>query len=480
MTDSSRTGEFAPRHRVLIITPDTLGRKMGGPAIRAWEIARRLSAAADVRLASVKDATLRHEDFRVFTADADELRGHVAWSDVIIAQGEVFSLYPWLVDSDAIIVVDAYDPLHLEVLESGKDDGEESRRFLVDYCVEMLTTQLRRADYVICASEKQRDFWLGHLGALGRISPENYDRDPSLRALIDVVPFGVPFEEPVQTRRGIRDGVEGIGDDDRVILWGGGVYNWFDPLTLIHAVDVLARRRPQVKLYFLGMKYPNPDVRESRMAADALRLADDLGLVGSHVFFNMDWVDYDDRANYLLDADLGVSTHSLHIETAFSFRTRMLDYVWAGLPLVATDGDGFAAQIRDNGLGRVVPPGDVEALAEALEHILFEADAAAIRDRVRDFARELTWDHALAPLIEFLKEPTRAADYSWLRHESPDAHRLRHIEALEAKILQLDGELGEARSEASRAHSELDRVRASTSWRASAPLRLVGRMIRRR
>ena len=24
--------------------------------------------------------------------------------------------------------------------------------------------------------------------------------------------------------------------DDRVILWGGGIYNWFDPLTLIRAV----------------------------------------------------------------------------------------------------------------------------------------------------------------------------------------------------------------------------------------------------
>ncbi len=480
MSDSPRTGEPERRHRLLIVTPDTLGRKMGGPAIRAWEIARRLSASAEVRLVSIKDAALRHDDFRVFTADADELRGHVAWSDVIIAQGEVFSLHPWLVESDAVIVVDAYDPLHLEVLESGKDDGEEARRFLVDYCVEMLSTQLRRADYVICASEKQRDFWLGHLGALGRLSPENYDRDHSLRALIDVVPFGVPDEDPVQTRRGIRGEVDGIDDEDRVIIWGGGVYNWFDPLTLIHAVELLSRRQPRVKLYFLGMKYPNPDVHASRMAADALRLAEDTGMLGSHVFFNMDWVDYDDRVNYLLDADLGVSTHSLHIETAFSFRTRMLDYLWAGLPLVATDGDGFAALIRDNGLGRVVPPGDVEALADALEALLFHQDAEAIRERVRAYARELTWDHALMPLVEFLKDPRHAADHQWLRYESPDAHRLRHIESLEATILESNASLGEAREDADRVRRELARVLDSTSWRASAPLRAVGRLIRRR
>lgn len=480
MTDSLRTGMPTDLHRVLIITPDRLGRKMGGPAIRAWEIARRLSSLTEVRLVSIKDASLSHDAFQVLTADADELREQVAWADVIIGQGEVFSLHPWLVESEAIIIVDAYDPLHLEVLESGKDEGEESRKFLVNYCVDMLTTQLRRADYVICASEKQRDFWLGHLGSLGRISPENYDADPSLRALIDVVPFGVSDDAAVQTRHGIRDEVEGIGPDDKVIIWGGGVYNWFDPLTLLKAVRQLSQRHSDVKLYFLGMKYPNPDVHESQMAADTLRLADELGLVGSHVFFNMDWVDYDDRINYLLDADVGVSTHSHHIETAFSFRTRILDYLWAGLPVVATDGDGFASIIRDNGLGAVVPPEDVDALAAALEKVLFVSDSEAIREDVRAFAKQVTWDRALVPLIEFLREPTRAADYSTSRAESLDAHRLRHIESLEAKLLVQGEQLGSARDKLANALNELDRTRRSTSWRMTAPARVLGRVLRRR
>lgn len=475
MSDSPRIDEPVDSRRVLIVTPDTLGRKMGGPAIRAWEIARRVASLADVRLVSIKGASISHSSFRVFTADEDELRGHVAWADVIIGQGEVFSLNPWLVDSDAIIVVDAYDPLHLEVLESGKDEGDAERKFLVEYCIDMLTTQLRRADYVICASEKQRDFWLGHLGSLGRISPENYDADHSLRALIDVVPFGVSGDEAVQTRHGIRDVIDGIGREDKVILWGGGVYNWFDPLTLVRAVHQLCQRRPAVKLYFLGMKYPNPDVHESQMAVDTLRLAEELGLVDSHVFFNTDWVDYDDRINYLLDADVGVSTHSNHIETAFSFRTRILDYLWAGLPVVATDGDGFASIIRDHGLGAVVPPEDVDALASALEDIMFDSDSETIRSNVRQFAKQVTWDHALAPLIDFLQTPEHAADYPASRDQSVEAHRLRHIELLEAKILQLD----RSNNEMAHAVSELERLHRSTSWRLTVPIRALGRMVRR-
>ena len=42
---------------------------------------------------------------------------------------------------------------------------------------------------------------------------------------------------------------------------------------------------------------------------------------------------------YLLDADLAVSAHFDDVETRFAFRTRLLDCLWAGLPVVTTRGD---------------------------------------------------------------------------------------------------------------------------------------------
>ena len=234
----------------------------------------------------------------------------------------------------------------------------------------VLNEQLGRADFMLCASAKQRDLWLGQLAALGRINPVTYDGDESLRGLLAVVPFGVGDEPPVATRSAIRGEVPGIGPDDKVVLWGGGVYNWFDPLTLVRAVDRLRVRVPELRLFFLGLRHPNPDIPEMRMAVETQRLAAELGLVGTHVFFNEDWVAFDDRQNFLLDADVGVSTHLDHIETEFSFRTRILDYLWAGLPILATDGDSFAEVIRREGSGVVVPPGDVEAVEEGLERLL--------------------------------------------------------------------------------------------------------------
>ncbi|WP_245992996.1 glycosyltransferase [Xylanimonas allomyrinae] len=409
---------FASRQRVLVVTGEPLGEKLAGPAIRAWEIAKALSPVADVRLLSTSDATVTSPDFEIVTAAGPQLRKDTDWADVIVFQGFLLEGAPWLMSSSKILVADIYDPMHLEQLEQARDLGPEGRALAVRGTTEALNKQLARADFFLCASEKQRDFWLGQLAGQGRINALVYDEDHSLDSLIAVVPFGVADDAPIQTARAIKGTVPGIGVDDKVILWGGGVYNWFDPLTLVRAVDRLVKRHPEVKLYFLGLKHPNPGVPDMRIAWELKKLAGELGLTDKNVFFNEGWVPYNERANYLLDADLGVSTHFHHIETAFSFRTRILDYLWAGLPIVATGGDTFDALITEHGLGQTVPPEDVDALEAALEKYLFDDEAiTAARAAVSDFADSLRWASVLRPLVEFCRFPRRAAD---LEHTGAD------------------------------------------------------------
>jgi glycosyltransferase involved in cell wall biosynthesis len=137
----------------------------------------------------------------------------------------------------------------------------------------------------------------------------------------------------------MRGAIEGIGPDDKVVLWGGGVYNWFDPLTLIRAIDRLKEQVPEVRLVFMGMTHPNPGIPKMRMAVETVQLSDELGLTGKHVFFNDTWVALDERHNFLLESDVAVATHFDGLETDFAFRTRILDCMWSSLPVVATEGD---------------------------------------------------------------------------------------------------------------------------------------------
>ena len=396
--------------RVVVATGDVLGAKLAGPAIRAWQIAEVLARAGhEVQLVTILECAASSENFEVRHVEDRDLRELEAWCDTLVFQGSLMHEHQWLRDSEKPLVVDVYDPFHLELLEQARDSGEARRRDIVHNAVVVLNDQLRRGDFFLCASEKQRDLWIGSLAALGRVNTGTYDGDETLRNLIAVAPFGLDATAPVRTAPGVKGVVDGIGPDDRLLLWGGGIYNWFDPLTLIRAVAVLGR--PEVKLFFMGLAHPNPRVPKMRMAVAAEQLAADLGLLNKSVFFNQGWVPYAERANVLLDADLGVSTHLDHVETAYSFRTRLLDCLWAGMPQVATRGDSLAELIDAEGLGLTVPPGDPEALAAAIGALLDDPErAAAARAAAERVARDFTWEQVLAPLVAFCAAPRRAPD----------------------------------------------------------------------
>lgn len=427
---------FAAQAKVLVITGDPLGTKMAGPAIRAWNIALGLCGSNPVRLRSTTACSVTETRFDVASRTVEQMRADVAWADVVIVQGFFLHRAPWLRDSSKVLVIDLYDPMHLEQLEQTRGQDPLLRSRDVASTTAVLNEQLLRGDFFLCASEKQRHFWLGQLAALGRLNPLTYDRDSTLSALVAVVPFGLPDEPATATRRRIKGAVPGIASTDKVLIWAGGIYNWFDPVSLIRAVGALADTRSDLRLFFLGTANPNPHVPAMAMVTKARAISDALGLTDKVVFFNEGWVNYGDRQDYLLDADAGVSTHFQHLETTFSFRTRVLDYLWAGLPLVLTRGDTFADLVDDEGLGVTVPECDVDALVAALDLVLYD-DAARERfaANVARVRPQFTWTTALRPLRGFCSAPRRAADAELLARAEPLAASRRFAELFRRDLI---------------------------------------------
>ncbi|MGH3836289.1 MAG: glycosyltransferase [Pseudonocardiaceae bacterium] len=450
---------YGARRRILIITADAVSQRMAGPAIRAWNMAEVLAGEHDVRLVSLNQyCSPPPADFDVRHVAPRSIAPELDWAQLVVLQGHVLEQIPSLKTSNHLVVADIYDPMHLEQLEQTRDLGDDRRAQVVDAVTSVLSTQLRRGDFFLCASERQRHFWLGHLAAIGRLSPTVYDADPTTRSLLAVAPFGLSGKPPQRTGPGLRDTL-GFGPRDKVVLWAGGVYSWFDPLTLLHAVHALGADHGDLRLVFLGMRHPNPDVPEMGMAGQTRRLAETLGLTGKHVFFNETWVPYADRQNWLLDADAGVTTHFEHVETTFAFRTRVLDYLWAGLPIVTTDGDAFAELVAAENLGVVVPAGDPSTLAAALQRVLYDdAFAAGCRERIAAVAQRYTWEAALAPLVEFCRHPRpapdrlRGAPLAAVGHRTGMAGALRRDAALVRSYLAAGGPGEVARRAAGRLH----------------------------
>jgi hypothetical protein len=402
--------------RLLIISPDIVAEKMAGPGIRYWEMARTLANYLDMTLAIPNQTTLQLPGVQLATysrSRAVSLKRLIDDADVVLFSGYLIDHFPFLSEVTQPVVVDLYDPFILENLEthSHKTLGDRAVAHRVDLVV--MNKLLAAGDFFMCASDKQRDFWLGALMANGRLNPHTYQDDKTFRRLVDVVPFGIPAHPPTHKKQVLKGVYKTIGTDDQVILWGGGIWEWLDPLTLIQAMAEIVQARPHTNLFFLGTRHPNvADVPEMGVTGEALSLAQSLGLLDTHVFFNDDWVPYAERQNYLLEADVGISLHIDHAETHLSFRTRLLDYIWAGLPIVTTRGDVVAELVEREKLGLVVASQNVGDVKRALLALL-DATPAQLEDykeAAGQVAATLTWDRVVSPLVAFCLSPHVAAD----------------------------------------------------------------------
>ncbi len=217
---------YGARRRILIITADAVSQRMAGPAIRAWNMADVLSGEHEVRLISLNPHSVPPPaEFDVRHVAPRSMDPELAWAQLVVLQGHVLEQIPSLKTSNHIVVVDIYDPMHLEQLEQARDLGDDQRAQIVDAVTTVLSTQLRRGDFFLCASERQRHFWLGHLAAIGRLSPTVYDADPTTRSLLAVAPFGLPGKPPQRTGPGLRDAL-GLGSSERGSRSGGRGRKW--------------------------------------------------------------------------------------------------------------------------------------------------------------------------------------------------------------------------------------------------------------
>lgn len=401
--------------RVLVVCSEPIGTSMAGPAIRARELAGVLAGEHDVTVAAPAPSAIDDPRIAYVAAgfeDYDALLAAVTAADVVVAQLLPPRLLSRLPRLGTRLVADLYNPTVFEVLEAGRAKEPRLRRHQQRAVTLAAVAHLAAADHVVCASEKQRDLWLGVMAGRGLVSLADYERDPSLRARIDVVPFGLPAvpPEPAVDDAGngpIRARWPQIAPDDRVVLWGGGVWNWLDPEVAIDAIGLLERTRaadaPRTHLVFMGVGRPGLGPVDAMAAIDRMRahLAR-TELEGELVHLNDGWVPYAERGAWLLEADVGVSTHHDHLETRFAFRTRVLDYLWARLPVVATRGDTLGDLVEASGAGLTVPPGDAPALAAAIDAIAASPARTAEAVRAIDrLAPAYTWERAAAPLLAF-------------------------------------------------------------------------------
>jgi glycosyltransferase involved in cell wall biosynthesis len=406
-------------HRVLLISHDILGAKMAGPGIRYYHLSRVLSQHCQLRLAAphLDESTRTALQSQLPAAsvigytrrDWSSLQEAAQWAEVIIATPDTVSDLPQLAELPAAVVIDGYDPLLVEWLAMIPTATPADWTSHWPQRMTELFRQYLVGDFFVCASERQRYWWLGQLEVAGRINPLTYKQDPSLRRLVDVVAYGLPETEPQASRPMVKGVWPGIAADDQVVLWGGGLWSWLDPLTAVQAIAQLHPSHPRLKLIFPGTIHPNPAMQTMPVKNSQIyQYAEAHGLLNTAVFFG-EWVAYADWPSVLLESDIALSLHHETAETQLAYRSRMLEYIWAGLPIVATEGDATSELVKSYRLGQIVAYQDAAGVAQAILNLLHQP-AEEYQGNLAAARQALSWERVAQPLIQFCRNPQRAPD----------------------------------------------------------------------
>ncbi len=399
------------RPHLLIVSNDVVDEKMAGPGMRYLELARALGKNVDVTLAVPSATSLQIDGLqlvRYWEERPASLQVLVENSDIALVSTYMVNKFPFLSATHTRLVVDLYDPTVLENLHYYLNEPMSSQQALNHHGIATTNQLLKLGDYFVCGNERQRDYWLGWLTAIGRVNPLNFQDDASLRKLIDVVGIGFPDRDLEPGNRLLRGVHPQIPSDARIVLWGGGIWNWLDPLTLIQAWPKVVQKHPTARLVFLGTRHPNPLVPVHEMAQRAQQLSAEIGEKDRSIIF-IEWVSYQERETLLNEADVGVALHPIHVETRYSIRTRMLDYLWARLPILVTDGDITSEWVRQYNLGVVVPPFEPDAVSAGL-NLLLDKQKTDFAPAFEPLFLRHRWSRVVEPLLRYCLQGGYAPD----------------------------------------------------------------------
>jgi len=236
----------------------------------------------------------------------------------------------------------------------------------------LLTDGLLAGDRFSALSERQRFAMLGQLGCCGRLNQFTADEN-----LVSTIPYSVFAED-------LTPLPAGNPDEDFTVLWSGSFNTWMDVPTLTKGLCDALRNDPQLKLFVVGGSIPGYNDVSYEQFITGIKSA---GVEGAVTLMN--WQPYSALPSLYKRCNLGISIDQYGYEAELGSRTRLVNFLAAGLPVASTVVTELTGDLVKAGLLLPFEVGDAESLTETL------LTASQMRDVLRQKAR-LGREHVLA------------------------------------------------------------------------------------
>ena len=205
------------------------------------------------------------------------------WCDVAVVQGNLPRQLPVLAASDKVLVVDLYDPIHLEQLAQLQGrDPEVQEDTLAGVDRRCSTPSCAGATSSCAPAPSSATSGSARLSVVGRLNPRTYAGDPMFERLIAVAPVRRERGAAGADRTRASAASCPASAPTTRCCCGAAASTTGSTRSRSSGPSTLVKDKvPGVRLVFLGTAHPNPKVGDdARWWREARALADELGLTG--------------------------------------------------------------------------------------------------------------------------------------------------------------------------------------------------------
>jgi glycosyltransferase involved in cell wall biosynthesis len=406
--------KIEPKVEILLIGygPPPIGnRPSEGGGLRMWGLAcafKKLIPHACVKLAfkvSVGEPLPEgcYDGINVVHWKNENIESHIISATTLI--------FSFCMGSDSTEILDMASPSQLKILDcyvpiftevSARDSKNieiECEGYIRD--INYWNKTLQGGDLFMCANNNQIIYYQGILSSLGRMNPKTYRTDPTR-----LVPYGISSDLPKINNKPFSDHIKNHNKSSFKILWFGGVYPWFDISNLIHAINNI-KSKVSVHMAMVGVKNPfvnHPDFNLKVVELENLIV--DLGLeknISLH-----DWISYEDRADWYCDCDIILTINKQGFENSLAWRTRLVDYVWSGMPVATNGGDPLGEDLINSGAAfRLNIDSALDLSDSILELINNPKKIFDMKSNMEDFRKNLYWENVCSDISIDIEKKSR-------------------------------------------------------------------------
>lgn len=271
--------------------------------------------------------------------------------------------------------------------------------------IALMRHSLSRGDVFSACSIPQAHMLVGELAMCGRLNSRTLGYEFVHVVAPGALPVSDEIVKSVEENRASLD----IPKDAFVVLWCGGYNTWTDIDTLFSGLLTAMAGDPRIHFLSVGAStYHTDETVYDRLVQQAMACP------YANRFHLLGWQPWQDIPDLYRASDVGINIDGVHYETTYGTRTRLVEMLAYGLPVITSSGCELSDQIPLQNAGIGFASGDVAGFARAiLELASFPAMLAKMRRAAHDLVQgEWSFGATTAELRTWVSVPQVAPDHT--------------------------------------------------------------------